>query len=94
MSLFAANNIKTAVDNFQERGYATVKGIILNCRNVPDEYEKVKMFSDDKKITITGIIPRCNDINIFEEEGKTLIEGNINHEVSKIYMNLAKEIMK
>lgn len=94
MSLFAAKNIKTAVDNFQDRGYAKVKGIILNCRNVPDEYEKVKDFADENKIEITGIIPRCDQINIYEEEGKTLVEGNINHEVSKRYLEMAKTIMK
>ena len=34
MALYAANNINTAVKNFEDRGYATVGGIILNRRNV------------------------------------------------------------
>ena len=37
MALYAANNIASAVDNFADRGYAKVRGIILNRRNIPQE---------------------------------------------------------
>ncbi len=94
MSLFAANNIKTAVDNFQDRGYAKVRGIILNCRNIPDEFEKVKAFAQERNLEISGIIPRCDDINIYEEQGKTIVEASPDHEVSQKYINLAKKIMQ
>ena len=36
MSLFAANNIYQAVENFKDSNYARVRGVILNKRNVPD----------------------------------------------------------
>ena len=35
MALYAANNIATAVENFADRGYAKVRGVLLNRRNVP-----------------------------------------------------------
>ena len=44
MALYAAANIKKALDNFQERGYAKLRGIVLNCRNVPDEIAIVEDF--------------------------------------------------
>ena len=47
MALYAANNINTAVQNFEDRGYARVAGIILNHRNVPDEDAKVQAFADE-----------------------------------------------
>lgn len=37
MALYAANNIATAVENFADRGYAKVRGVLLNRRNVPRE---------------------------------------------------------
>ena len=45
MALYAANNICSAVENFADRGYADVAGIILNRRNIPGEEEKVKSFA-------------------------------------------------
>ena len=36
MALYAADNIAQAVENFRERGYARLGGVILNRRNVPE----------------------------------------------------------
>ena len=52
MALYAANNIATAVKNFEDRGYATVRGVIFNRRNIPDEEKKVKAFAD--KLGVPG----------------------------------------
>lgn len=42
MSLHAALNIATAIDNFKNRGYANFNGgVILNKRNIKNEEEKV-----------------------------------------------------
>ena len=90
MALYAANNIATAVENFADRGYAKVRGIILNRRNVPDEEEKVKNFANEHNLPIVLDIPRCDDINKAEEQGKTLIEININHEISRKFMEFAQ----
>ena len=94
MALFAANNIATAVDNFADRGYAKVRGVILNRRNVDNEFERVKAFADSKGVPLVGDIPRCNDIGRFEDEGKTVIEGDIALPISQTYLQLAKTIME
>ena len=65
-----------AVKNFEDRGYAHVGGIILNKRNVVGEEEKVEAFAEDKGIDIIARIPRSDDIIRFEDQGKTVIEGD------------------
>ena len=94
MALSAANNIKTAVDNFEDRGYATVKGIILNRRNVENERKKVEEFAKNSNLEIIADIPRSDDIIRYEDQGKTVIEGNPNLEISKIYLDLAKRLLE
>ena len=42
MSIYAGANIAMAVENFKNRGYASLGGMILNRRNVPREEEKVE----------------------------------------------------
>ncbi len=93
MALYAANNICTAVDNFADRGYAKVKGIILNRRDVEDEYEKVAAFAAEKGLEIVADIPRSRDIIRYEDQGKTVIEGDVNLPVSQIYLDLARRLL-
>ncbi len=92
MALFAADNIIKAVDNFKDRGYAAVRGIILNCRNVDNEYERVKEFADASGIPIAGVIPRSQNITDCEDRGMTVIEGDPDLDISRCYMELAKKM--
>ena len=94
MALYAANNIASAVENFVDRGYAKVRGIILNRRNVPNEEEKVKEFASSKNIPILLDIPREDAINKAEELGKTVIETDENHEISQKFLNFAKKLLE
>ncbi len=94
MALYAANNINTAVKNFEDRGYATVRGIILNRRNVENEYEKVSSFAEANGLSIIADIPRSNDIIKYEDQGMTVIEGDPNLEISKTYIELAKKLLE
>ena len=93
MALYAANNINTAVKNFEDRGYATVGGIILNRRNVEHEYEKVHEFAQKNGLEIVADIPRSQDIIRFEDQGMTVIEGDPELPVSRTYMELAKRLL-
>ncbi|MCR5271920.1 MAG: P-loop NTPase [Lachnospiraceae bacterium] len=93
MALYAANNINQAVKNFKDRGYASVEGIILNHRNVEGETEKVNAFAKENGLKVVGEIPRSADINRFEDEGKTVIEGDIDLPVSKCFIELAKSLL-
>ena len=93
MALYAADNINRAVKNFEDRSYARVLGLILNHRNVENETQKVRAFAKERNLEIVGEIPRSDDIIRFEEEGKTVIEGDINLEVSQTFMDLARRLL-
>lgn len=89
MALYAAGNIKRAVDNFADRGYATVRGVVMNRRAVENEEEKVRAFADANNLEIVADIPRSNDIIRYEDMGKTVIEGDASLEVSQAFLSLA-----
>lgn len=93
MALYAANNIYQAVKNFEDRSYARVRGVILNHRNVEDENAKVHAFTDPNGLEIIGEIPRSKDINYYEDQGKTVIEGDMDLSVSRTFMELAKKLL-
>jgi len=94
MALYAANNIYTAVKNFEDRSYATVKGIILNHRNIDNETEKVKAFAEERNLRIIGEIPRSQDINDYEDRGMTVIEGDASLPVSKAFLDIASKLIE
>ncbi len=94
MALYAANNIYTAVQNFEDRGYASVRGIILNRRNVENEQEKVSAFAANRGLEIVADIPRSEDIIRYEDRGMTVIEGDKDLPISHIYLDLAKRLLQ
>ncbi len=93
MALYAANNINTAVHNFDDRGYAKVRGLIFNRRNIPDEARKVQEFADKAQLPILADIPRSDEINHFEDMGKTVVEGDPELPVSKLFIKLATKLL-
>lgn len=94
MALYAANNIASAVKNFEDRSYASVYGILLNRRDVENEREKVESFAKEWGLSIVGDIPRSKEIQTYEDMGMTVIEGDINCEVSQVFMDLAKRLLE
>ena len=94
MALYAANNISSAVRNFEDRSYARVFGIVLNHRNVENEMEKVQAFSEKIGVPIVGKVPRSDEIIRWEDQGKTVIEGNPDSEISKCFFDLAELLLK
>lgn len=94
MALYAANNISSAVRNFADRGYAKVRGIIMNRRAVENEEQKVRAFAEANGLEIVADIPRSNDIIRFEDEGKTVIEGDPALPVSRKFFELAELMLR
>lgn len=94
MALYAANNINSAVKNFEERSYAKVFGVVLNHRNVENETEKVQAFAEGAGLPIVGEIPRSDDIIRYEEQGKTVIEGGPSLPVSQRFFDLARLLLE
>lgn len=94
MALYAANNINSAVKNFEDRSYAKVFGIVFNHRNVENEDEKVQKFADSIGVPIVGNIPRDGNINKYEDMGKTVIEADPTLPVSQRFFDLAKLLLE
>jgi len=93
MSLYAADNIWRAVENFADRGYASVRGLIWNERRIPREDEKINSFAAEHHLPILAHIPRSDEISLYEEQGKTVVEGDINLPLSQTFISLAKSLL-
>ena len=94
MALYAAANIKAALDNFQERGYARLRGIVLNCRNIPDEISIVEDFAQRIGTEIIGIVPRDASIQRAEERNMTVVQMDPGLPVSQTILGIARRIME
>lgn len=94
MAIYAAANIAMAVDNFAERGYATMGGIILNRRNVEREREKVEELARDIHSQITGTLDFSSVVQKADEQRKTVIEAFGDSPMAEQYRTLAKQVLK
>lgn len=74
MAIYAAANIAMAVENFKQRGYASIGGVILNRRNVENEKEKVETLCQDIHSQIVADLPRDNHISEAETAKKPVME--------------------
>ena len=74
MSIYAAANIALAVDNFKQRGYASLGGLILNRRNVPQEREKVEELARELQTEILADLPRDNMISRAQDNNRGVME--------------------
>jgi len=94
MAIHAAANIAMAVENFKDRGYATLGGIILNKRNVPREKEKVQELAEDFNTKIVGELDFSEDVQKAEEEHKTVFASNPQSKMCGEYSALADSILE
>ncbi|MGL5148976.1 MAG: AAA family ATPase [Clostridium sp.] len=93
MSMYAATNISSAVRNFKSKGYAALKGLILNAKNVENENSLVSKLAEEIESEIIHYIPRDKEIQLAENNGMTVIEHNINSDMAKVYFDLVKKII-
>ena len=94
MAIYAAGNIAIAVDNFKARGYARLRGIILNCRNVENELSKVEKFADDIDSKIVSVIPRDDVVQRAEALGKTVVFAFPDSPMAETYRQMAKRVLE
>ncbi|MBR3310884.1 MAG: AAA family ATPase [Solobacterium sp.] len=94
MSMYAAGNIALAVDNFKARGYARLRGVLLNCRNVENEEALVRKFADDIESSVISVIPRNGIVQEAEEAGRTVVSAFPDSEMAAVYRGLAKKILE
>ena len=93
MAVHAAANIAVAVETFAERGYAHLGGLILNCRDVPNETAKVQELADDLKTKIIGTLPRSETVQKADERGLTVLEAEPQSDMAERYRRLAAAIL-
>ena len=93
MSIHAAANIAMAIDNFKNRGYASLGGLILNRRNVKREDEKVAELADDFKTSVVGTLSRSEQVLLAEEKQQILLEAFPDSEMADEYRKLVEQIL-
>ena len=93
MAIHAAANIAMAVENFRDRGYAQLGGLILNRRDVRDERAKVEELASDVHTRIVGELSRSNTVQEAEALGKTVMEAVPQSEMAGEYRRLASAVM-
>ena len=93
MSIYAASNIALAVENFRGRGYARLGGLILNCRGVENEREKVEILAGDFHTEITGELPYSETVQQAEPLQKTVIEAFPESTMAENYRTLARSLL-
>lgn len=94
MALFAASNISKAVDNFKNRGYAKVSGVILNERKVENEHALVEQFAREEGHNLIQTIRRSEAVQRAEDLGQTVIEALPDSDIAQDYRDLAKKIVE
>ena len=93
MALHAAENIAAAIENFRGRGYARLGGVILNRRNVKNEYEKVAQMCKKADTKIVGDLPRSDIVTEAEELCRTVVSAFPESEMAKCYRALADNLL-
>ncbi len=94
MSLYAASNIAYAVRSFEKRGYAKLKGLILNAKGIENEKELVEKAAEEIETNIIHYIPRNPYVQKAEDLGKTVVEAFPECEMAKHYYSLAETLLK
>ncbi len=94
MSLYAASNIANAVKSFGKRGYASLKGLILNAKNIEDENDLVNKAAAELGTKVVYRIPRDPVVQQAEAQGKTVVEAFSDSEMASHYKRLAKLLLE
>lgn len=96
MSLYAANNIASAIHNIGETVppdcRATLGGIIGNLRGLRSEMDVLTSFASQIGTELVHCIPRNNTIQDCERNGMTVIQGASDSSAAQEYRTLAAKI--
>jgi nitrogenase iron protein NifH len=94
MALYAAENIVKAVDNFKELGYAKVRGVVLNRRNVVNEKQLVTRFAKEADLPLLGDVPRSPAVQRWENKGLCVLEGSPEDSAAKVVRQIAQSLVE
>lgn len=93
MSLYAAANIAHAVKSFGKRGYASLRGLIQNSKNIEGEGELVDRAAGEIGAKVLYRLPRDPSVQQAEGLGKTVVEAFPASEMACRYKALAKLLL-
>ena len=94
MALYAAANISHAVQSFGKRGYATLRGLILNGKGIENEDELVAKAAEEIGTEVIRKAPRDPMVQKAEDLGKTVVEAFPDCEISRVFFDLAKTLVE
>lgn len=94
MSLYAAANIAHAVKSFGKRGYASLRGLILNAKNIENENDLVDKAATEIQTPVLYRLPRDPFVQQAESEGKTVVEAFPASTMAEHYQTLAKLLLE
>lgn len=89
MALYAASNIAYAVKMLGQRKYASLKGIILNKKNIENEENLVFDAAKEMETEVVHIIGRNPLVQQAENQGKTVISAFPDSPMTEEYARLA-----
>jgi nitrogenase iron protein NifH len=89
MSLYAASNIAYAVNSFGKRGYASLRGLIFNAKNIENEDTLVSTAASEIGTDIIYKIGRNPLVQRAEDQGKTVVYAFPDSELAAEYKKLA-----
>jgi len=93
MALYAANNIAKTIQRLaKERKNARIGGLINNRRNVVGEVDLVEAFARHLGVPVMAHVPRSDEVQLAELEGKTVIEALPDSAQAGVYRALADKI--
>ncbi len=94
MSLYAACNIASAVKSFGKRGYASLRGLILNGKNIENEDALVSKAAQEIETTVLYRLPRDSAVQQAEAMGKTVTEAFPDSPMARHYQALAALLLE
>ena len=92
MSLYAASNIAQAVKSFGARGYASLKGLIFNAKNIEGEESLVEKAAKEMDAAIIDRLPRDPQVQAAEALGMTVVEAFPDGEMAGRFRALARKV--
>ncbi|MGE0014574.1 MAG: AAA family ATPase [Candidatus Methanomethylophilaceae archaeon] len=94
MSLYAADNIRQAVEGFAADGYAEFSGIIQNSRGIDLENKIVDRAAEEMGTEVIFRLPRDGEVQRSEAAGRTVVRNSPESEMADLYRKLADEILR
>ena len=94
MAIHAAMNIALAVETFNERGYASLGGVILNRRDVKNEEANIAKLCEDINSKLIADIKQSETVQDADQLHKTVMEAFPESEAADMYRKLADDILK